>query len=81
MQSFGSYQAKAHFSQLLDKVERGESVLITRRGKSVARIVPASTQNRRQTKTVIDRMVKRRAGRTHVAKAELTKSLHEGHRF
>lgn len=30
--------AKAHLSELLDRVEMGESVEITRRGKTVARI-------------------------------------------
>ena len=31
-------QAKAHLSELLDKVESGEEVIITRRGKPVAHI-------------------------------------------
>ena len=31
-------QAKAHLSELLDKVETGEEVIITRRGKPVAHI-------------------------------------------
>ncbi|MGD9538234.1 MAG: type II toxin-antitoxin system Phd/YefM family antitoxin [Alphaproteobacteria bacterium] len=34
-------QAKARFSELLDKVEAGEEVVITRRGRAVARISPA----------------------------------------
>lgn len=33
-------QAKAHLSELLDKVEAGEEVLITRRGRAVAHISP-----------------------------------------
>lgn len=33
-------QAKAHLSELLDAVEQGEHVEITRRGKPVADIVP-----------------------------------------
>jgi prevent-host-death family protein len=33
-------EAKAHFSALLAEVEAGEEVIITRRGKPVARIVP-----------------------------------------
>jgi prevent-host-death family protein len=33
-------EAKAHFSALLVEVEAGEEVIITRRGKPVARIVP-----------------------------------------
>jgi prevent-host-death family protein len=35
-------EAKAHFSALLAKVEAGEEVIITRRGKPIARIVPAT---------------------------------------
>jgi prevent-host-death family protein len=31
-------QAKAHLSELLDKVERGEDIVITRRGKPVAHL-------------------------------------------
>lgn len=31
-------QAKAHLSELLDKVEVGDEVLITRRGKAVAHL-------------------------------------------
>jgi prevent-host-death family protein len=32
--------AKAHLSELIDKVESGETVVITRRGRPVARIGP-----------------------------------------
>lgn len=32
--------AKAHLSHLLDRVEAGEEVVITRRGQPVARIAP-----------------------------------------
>ena len=33
-------QAKAQFSSLLDAVEAGETVVITRRGKAIAELVP-----------------------------------------
>ena len=33
-------EAKAHFSHLLDQVETGEEIIITRRGQPVARISP-----------------------------------------
>ncbi|MCL4525948.1 MAG: type II toxin-antitoxin system prevent-host-death family antitoxin [Gammaproteobacteria bacterium] len=33
-------EAKAHLSQVLDRVEAGEELVITRRGKPVARVVP-----------------------------------------
>jgi prevent-host-death family protein len=38
--------AKAHLSELLDQVERGEAIVITRRGRPVARIAPIETLKR-----------------------------------
>lgn len=35
------YEAKTRLSELLDDVQRGDEVLITRRGEPVARLVPA----------------------------------------
>jgi prevent-host-death family protein len=35
-------QAKAHLSELLDRVEAGEEVIITRHGRAVARVHPVS---------------------------------------
>lgn len=40
MSSVGAFEAKTHLGELLDRVERGEEVLITRRGKPVARLCP-----------------------------------------
>ncbi|MCG5495209.1 type II toxin-antitoxin system Phd/YefM family antitoxin [Ectothiorhodospira variabilis] len=40
MQSFPVVEAKARFSALLAAVEAGEEVVITRRGKVIARLVP-----------------------------------------
>jgi prevent-host-death family protein len=36
----GTFEAKNKLSELLDLVERGEEVTITRHGKEVARLVP-----------------------------------------
>ena len=38
MVSVGVAQAKAHLSELLDRVEAGQEVVITRRGKAVAKL-------------------------------------------
>lgn len=40
MQSIGAFEAKTHFSALLDQVEHGEEVVITKHGKPVARLSP-----------------------------------------
>jgi prevent-host-death family protein len=36
----GAYQAKTHFSELLEKVGQGEEFTITKHGTPVARLVP-----------------------------------------
>ena len=43
MTTVGSYQAKTHLAQLLERVEQGEQFTITKRGKPVAMLVPAET--------------------------------------
>ena len=41
MRQVGSFEAKNKLSSLLDQVERGAEIVITRRGKPVAKLVPA----------------------------------------
>lgn len=43
MDRVGIYQAKARLSELIERVERGEEVTITKNHKAVARLVPART--------------------------------------
>ena len=40
MLTVGAFEAKTKLSELLDAVERGEEVVITRRGQPVARMLP-----------------------------------------
>ena len=42
MKEVGAFEAKNRLGQVLDWVEAGEEVVITRRGKVVARVVPPS---------------------------------------
>ena len=46
----GAYKAKTHLSELLEKVEAGEEITITKHGAPVAKLVPikkeASTEER-----------------------------------
>lgn len=45
--SVGVHEAKTHLSRLLEAVEAGEEVEITRRGVTVARLVPPRPEMRR----------------------------------
>ncbi len=58
----GAFEAKTHLSSLLDKVSRGEEILITKRGKAVARLVPAEQVNRLEIVTTINELRSRRKG-------------------
>ena len=44
MDEIGAFEAKNKLSALLERVERGEEILITRRGKPIAKLVPAVTR-------------------------------------
>jgi prevent-host-death family protein len=43
--TFQASEAKTHFLRILDRVERGETVVISRHGRPIARIVPEVKNN------------------------------------
>ena len=62
MQEIGAFEAKNTLGTLLDRVERGEEIVITRHGKPVARLVASSGG--------IDRVLARAAADRIRARAE-----------
>ena len=42
MTSVGAYDAKTHLPRLLEQVERGETITITKHGRELARLVPVT---------------------------------------
>lgn len=56
MKTIGAYEAKTHFSRLLDEATRGESVAITKNGVTVAWLVPPPSERRADTQAVIDEL-------------------------
>lgn len=56
MRTVGAFEAKTHFSALLDKVEKGEQIIITKHGHPVAKLMPAGNSDREQSKEAIKRM-------------------------
>lgn len=61
MREIGAFEAKNKFGQLLDWVEGGEEITITRHGKEVARLVPAKRGNDRQEAYAAVRRIRERA--------------------
>ncbi|MBI2191166.1 MAG: type II toxin-antitoxin system prevent-host-death family antitoxin [Planctomycetes bacterium] len=62
MTSVGSYEAKTHLAELLERVARGERILITRRGRPVALLSPPPVEAGRSVQQVIAEMKTLRRG-------------------
>ena len=80
MREIQASEAKTHLPQILDEVERGETVIITRHGRAIARLVPETERRQAEIDQVIAalRELRRRVGRITVS--ELLSARHEGHR-
>ena len=70
MNEIGAFQAKNTLGTLLDRVERGEEIVITRHGKAVARLVPNTRRlDVNQAQAAFNR-IRERALRLHQTKPE-----------
>lgn len=60
MRSVGAFEAKTHLSALLDEVEGGAVIIITRHGKPIARLVPVGGGDPGQRQRLVAAWRKRR---------------------
>ncbi len=82
MKFIGSYEAKTHLPELLDTVASGEKVVITKRGKPVAMLVPWEAEKPDVLKVVSEMLAYRDAqGPTLGANCSVRKLKDEGRRF
>ena len=58
MDTVGSVEAKTNFSALLARVERGEQITSTRRGKPVARLVPIRPREKTSLAAYLERAIR-----------------------
>lgn len=72
--------AKAHLTQLIDAVERGETVVITRHGRAVARLVPEPESRTTQTRQTMDEIAAFRQTMPRLSLDEIREARHDGHR-
>ncbi len=65
METIQASAAKTHFLRILDRVERGETVVITRHGKAIARISPEESAEADDLKDAVAEMrnLRKRMGR------------------
>jgi prevent-host-death family protein len=56
MVTVGAFEAKTHLSTLLDRVAKGEEVVITRHGKPVARLVGVARADRDRVNDAFEKL-------------------------
>jgi prevent-host-death family protein len=81
MTTVSAYEAKTYLPRLIRAVEQGETIVITRHGKPVARLVPVDARDRGDVGQVIERMRRARARRPRVPLEELLAYRREGHKY
>ena len=81
MREIQASEAKTHLPRLLDEVERGETIVITRHGRAIARIVPEAPRRQEEIDKAIAgiKALGRRTGR--IPLDELLSARHEGHKY
>ena len=81
MREIQASEAKAHLSSLLDEVERGETLIITRHGKPIARLVPEADCRQSSIDRALAELEAFRKTMPSIPLEELLSARHEGHRY
>ncbi len=63
MKTVGAFEAKTHFARLLERVAKGERIVITRHGTPLARLVPFAKPDGERARRAISRLKASRKGR------------------
>ncbi|MGE4073825.1 MAG: type II toxin-antitoxin system Phd/YefM family antitoxin [Lysobacterales bacterium] len=82
MPTVGAFEAKTKLSELLDAVERGEEIIITRRGQPIARLVGMNQSDGARSGSLVDdiRQTREQLGRTGISIADIVAWKAEGRR-
>jgi len=55
-QTIGAFEAKTHFSQILEGAEQGDDFIVTKRGKPVAKIIPFNQETKMTFKEAVEQL-------------------------
>jgi prevent-host-death family protein len=78
MQTIQASEAKTHFLRILDDVERGESVIVTRHGKRVARLIPEVEIDQERVQRAVASILEIRKRTKPVSLQEILSARDEG---
>jgi prevent-host-death family protein len=80
MREVQASEAKTHLPRLLDDVERGETLIITRHGRAIARLVPEVDKRREDIRLAIEELKAARKGAGKITVEEILSARDEGRR-
>ena len=81
MREIQASEAKTNLPRILTAVERGETIIITRHGRAIARLVPEARDRKAEISKALDdlKALGRQVGKITVA--EILSARHEGHKY
>jgi len=81
MREIRASEARVHLPSLLDDVERGETQIITRHGRRIARIVPAVDRRQEEVDKALAGIRESRKRRSGITRQECLPARDEGRKF
>lgn len=81
MREVQASSAKTHLPQLLDDVERGETIVITRHGRPIARIVSGADCRREHTAAAVRAIEAFRQTGPRLSIKEILEARHSGQKY
>ena len=81
MREIQASDAKARLPQLLDDVERGETLIITRHGRAIARIVPEANRRQEEVDRALTSIRERRKRTVKTTLEEILSAKEEGRKY
>jgi prevent-host-death family protein len=76
----GAYEAKTHLSELLEKVEAGAEITITKHGAPVARLVPVKKEANPEERAAAIRRIQKLASGLSLSGLRVKDLISEGRR-
>jgi len=76
----GAYEAKTHFPELLEKVEAGEEITITKHGLPVARLVPVKKEATAEDRSAAILRIQKLAASLSLGRLKIKNLISEGRR-
>ncbi|HTU46660.1 MAG TPA: type II toxin-antitoxin system prevent-host-death family antitoxin [Bryobacteraceae bacterium] len=81
METVGSFEAKTHLSALLDRVAKGETIIISRHGVPAAKLAPLAEPEQRMNHQQIVEEMRALRKRVKPGNMSLRDMINQGRRF